>query len=71
MRQLLREYFPEFVALHSLADMDEYDDAVEQFARGGSQRDLMRRLLALGMTAAEIRWHAAYPGRRMMAVTEG
>jgi hypothetical protein len=51
--------------------MDRYDDATEAFAHGGSQRDLMTSLMALGMTVAEIRWHAAYPGRRMVAIVEG
>ena len=38
------------------------DDAIEASARNGSQRDLMARLFALGMTADEIRWHSDYPG---------
>ena len=66
-----REHYPEFLVLGSAADLDAYDDAAEAFARGGSRRDLMTCLIALGMTAAEIRWHAEYPGRRMVAIAEG
>jgi hypothetical protein len=66
-----RDRYPDLLVLRSEADFDGYDDATEAFRRGGSQRDLMTRLMKLGMTAAEIRWHAAYPGRRTVAVVEG
>jgi len=67
----LREHFPDMLVLRSAADQDKYDDATEHFARGGSRRDLMTKLMALGMTAGETRWHAEYPGRRMMTVCPG
>jgi hypothetical protein len=65
-----RDRNPAYLVLRSAADVDAYDDATEAFARGGSRIDLMTRLLALGLTAAEIRWHADYPGRRMCALTD-
>jgi hypothetical protein len=34
----------------------------------GSRRELMTRMMALGMTAAEIRWHLARPGSSMPIV---
>jgi hypothetical protein len=69
--QEIRDRYPDLLVLRCEADFDRYDDATETFARGGSQRDLMTRLVQLGMTAAEIRWHAAYPGRRKVAIVEG
>jgi hypothetical protein len=55
----IRGRYPDLLVLRSEADFDGYDDATEAFRRGGSQRDLMTRLMKLGMTAAEIRWQAA------------
>lgn len=49
-----------------VTSLDAYEDAVQRFAAGGSQRDLMERLFALGLHAGAIRWLAAYPGRTMM-----
>jgi hypothetical protein len=66
--QSIRDRYPGVLVLRSFADQDKYDDAIEAFARNGSQRDLMARLFALGMTADEIRWHSDYPGRRMATV---
>jgi hypothetical protein len=45
-----------------------FEDAVDAFESGGSRRELVRRLFALGLTAGEIRWHAGFPGRRMASV---
>jgi hypothetical protein len=61
----MRDRYSGILILRSFADQGEYDDAVEAFARDGSRQDLMTRLIALGLTAGEIRWHAEYPGRRM------
>jgi hypothetical protein len=59
-----RDRYPGFIVLSDFASQGENDGAVE-FTRGGSRRKLMARLMALGMTPDEIRWHAKYPGRRM------
>jgi hypothetical protein len=64
----LDNIYPGIVVLQNFAAQDRYDDAVEAFARGGSRRDMMTPLMAIGMTTDEIRWHAEYPGRRMVTV---
>jgi hypothetical protein len=46
------------------AALNEYEAAVQAFADGGDRREFMTRLMALGMTAEDIRWHAAVRGRR-------
>lgn len=63
--ETMRTYLPGVAVLRSYEDLDAYDDAIEAFARGGSRCKLFELLFALGMTAAEIRWHAVYPGCRM------
>jgi hypothetical protein len=48
-----------------------FEAAVDAFAAGaagGSRSALLVSLMALGLTAAEIRWHAGFPGRRMRSV---
>lgn len=50
----------------TVSNLDEFEDAVEAFACGGSRRELMERLFALGMTAPAIRWLAEFPGRTML-----
>jgi hypothetical protein len=66
MKPLCREH-----GVPCVTDAFAYDEATEAFRLGGSQRELMARLFELGMTAAEIRWHAGYPGRRMMVAELG
>ena len=53
--QQTRDRYPDLLVLRSAADFDGYDDATEAFRRGGSQRDLMTRLMKLGMTAAQVK----------------
>jgi hypothetical protein len=65
MARDIRARFPGFVALRTLADLEKYDDAVDAFARGGSQSDLMVTLFGLGIPANQIRILASYPGRTL------
>jgi hypothetical protein len=51
--------------LRSDDDAWKYDEATQAFRLGGSRRDLMIRLMVIGLTADEMRWHAEDPGRRM------
>jgi hypothetical protein len=67
-QRLLSQSYREYLVLRSDADLAKYGDAVEAFAHGGSRRELMMRMMAIGMTAAEIRWHPDGPGRRMLAI---
>ncbi|WP_338303925.1 hypothetical protein, partial [Bradyrhizobium ottawaense] len=68
MLDTIRARHPGCVALRTLTDLDEYDDALHAFARGGSQRDLMVTLFKLGIPANQIRLLASYPGRTLPAV---
>jgi hypothetical protein len=63
-----RDRFPDFIVLRDVASEHRYEDAVKAFERGGSRQDLMAELMALGMTANEIRWHCEIRGRRMVIV---
>jgi hypothetical protein len=65
LKQHMRENF-DAVWLRSEADVDEYESAVEAFERDGDRAALFRRLMALGLTAGDVRWHAVHPGQRML-----
>ncbi|WP_164937733.1 hypothetical protein [Bradyrhizobium guangxiense] len=65
MLDTIRANFPGFVALHTLADLDKYEDAVEAFACGGSRSEFMASLFGLGIPADQIRILASYPGRSL------
>ncbi|MET4032087.1 hypothetical protein ABIB94_006829 [Bradyrhizobium sp. JR7.2] len=69
--QTIRAYYPDFVVLRSLDDLDAYEDAVDAFARGGGQRELTAALFALGIPASQIRAVAAYPGCGLPAMCVG
>ena len=58
--------YSEFVVLRTAAYVNRYEDALEALARGGSRQ--VARLMAIGLTAEEIRWHPESPGRRMATV---
>lgn len=66
--------FAEFARTHGLlplendAALDAYEDATDAFQCGGPRTVLLRALIALGIPADIVRWHAAYPGNRMKAV---
>jgi hypothetical protein len=47
-QRLLRQSYREYLVLRSAADLNEY---IQAFARGGSRRELMTRMMAIGMTA--------------------
>jgi hypothetical protein len=68
MKNQLRALHPGHVVLASFEHQDAFEDAVDAFAVGGTRSALMVSLMALGLTAAEIRWHAGFPGRRMRSV---
>ncbi|AWL95750.1 hypothetical protein CIT37_29130 [Bradyrhizobium ottawaense] len=68
MLDTIRARHPGCVALRTIADLDKYDDALDAFTRGGSQRDLMATLFGLGIPANQIRMLASYPGSRLPAV---
>lgn len=59
----IRASYPGAVALRTIVDLEKYESAVEKFARGGSQRELMAALFSLGIPADQIRTLASYPGR--------
>jgi hypothetical protein len=66
----LARYFREtfgasVVALRSNADEATYESAVDAFARTGNRKALFADLLALGIPADLIRWHADNPGETM------
>jgi hypothetical protein len=56
------------IMLKKFDDVDAYVFAIEQFERRGDRCALMERLMALGLSASLIRWHAEFPGRKLMAV---
>lgn len=58
-----------FLPLANESALRAYDDATEAFRLGGSRSELLRALLALGVSADVARWHAEYPGNRMAAMT--
>jgi hypothetical protein len=66
-RRYVRESYGA-IWLPSESESDAYDDAVEAFACNYDCGALFRRLLAIGLSADEVRWHAAHPGQRMMAM---
>jgi hypothetical protein len=59
------------VALASDQAAYEYGAAVHAFATAGDRGAFMRCLLALGLTADEIRWHLAHRGERLCATYPG
>jgi hypothetical protein len=48
-----------------VTSLDAFEIALEKFARGGSKRECMAALLAIGLPAGEIRYLAEFPGRTM------
>jgi hypothetical protein len=58
----------DIVVLASDDDLSEYEGAVEAFAHDGDRSTLLRRLLALGLTAGQVRWHAMYRGEYMVTM---
>jgi hypothetical protein len=50
-------------SIPTVADMDDFEDAVEAFKHGGARSEYMRKLFALGMPADIIRFLADCPGR--------
>ncbi len=66
----LRDYADQagLLVLADRAALDRYDHATTAFSQGGLRSDLLRELMALGMPAAQARWHAQYRGNRMMAI---
>ncbi|MBR0793969.1 hypothetical protein JQ615_01055 [Bradyrhizobium jicamae] len=49
----------------TVTSVDAFEDALLKFEAGGSRRECMESLLALGMPAGAIRWLSEYPGRTM------
>ena len=56
------------VVLRRDADALEYESAVDEFASLGNRPALFARLLALGVPADQIRWHAENPGHRRVTI---
>ncbi len=48
-----------------VTSIDAFEIALEKFARGGSKRECMAALLAIGLPASEIRYLTEFPGRTM------
>lgn len=59
------------VVLPSWEAIAVYEAAIESYARYRNRAGLYRSLLAIGMPADQIRWHAAQPGQRLVAIGEG
>ena len=53
-------------SIPTVADMDDFEDAVQAFKHGGARSEYMRKLFALGMPADIIRFLADCPGRTML-----
>ena len=69
--EYLRERFGSDVAVfRSAEDVIDYENTVAAFAHDGDRSALFRCLLALGLTAEQIRWHAANPGGRVPCVVD-
>ena len=69
--EYLRERFGSDVAVfRSAEDVIDYENTVAAFAHDGDRCTLFRRLLALGLSAEQARWHAAHPGKRVPAVVD-
>jgi hypothetical protein len=69
--EYLRERFGSDVAVfRSAEDVIDYENTVAAFARDGDRGALFRRLLAVGLSAEQARWHAAHPGERVPAVVD-
>jgi hypothetical protein len=66
-----REYAIEngLLPLSNEAALTAYEDATEAFRVGGSRSELLRALMALGVSTDVARWHAECPGNRMVAMT--
>lgn len=54
-----------------VTSLDAFEIALEKFARGGSRRECMEALLAIGLPAAAIRWLAEFPGWTMCVMQVG
>jgi hypothetical protein len=52
-------------AIPTVTNVDAFEDAVEAFKRGGSRSEYLRKLLALGLPAVDIRFLADCRGRTM------
>jgi hypothetical protein len=46
-----------------VTSLDAFEIALHKFERGGSQRECMAALLAIGLPPGAIRYLTAYPGR--------
>ncbi|MGY3358821.1 hypothetical protein ACVWZK_005484 [Bradyrhizobium sp. GM0.4] len=68
MLDTIRARYPDFIALRTLGDLDQYETAVDKFANGGSGVELMMSLMSLGIPADQIRILASYPGRTLPAI---
>jgi hypothetical protein len=70
-RQYINETMPDFIVLAHPDHIGDYEQAVEAFAAHCSRSRLSRALLALGVSARDIRWHFTNPGKcRMCAAAE-
>ena len=56
----------DYLILNGDREHDAYQGAIIGFARDGNRPALFRSLLALGLRAVEIKWHAAHPGWSML-----
>jgi hypothetical protein len=63
-------YGADIVVLRREDDHLEYESAIEAFANDRDRGTLLKRLLALGLIADQVRWHAAHKGERMVCVAE-
>lgn len=61
---LKRRFGLGIIAIQSAADRRRYAAAVEDFATGADTTSLRRQLRAIGLSATQIRWHVANPGRQ-------
>ena len=69
--EYLRERFGSDVAVfRSAEEVIDYEITVAAFAHDGDRGILFRRLLALGLSAEQARWHASHPGQRVPAVVD-
>lgn len=61
-REYMAQMSPDFIVLRRHDDSFDYQDAVAAFGRTGNRATLIRKLMLLGLFAADIRWHVANPG---------
>lgn len=56
----------ELEEIPAVTSLDDYEDAVRAFKRGGSRSQFMAALFALGMPADAIRYLASFPGNMLL-----